>query len=82
MEGVEVRNYENESAMLTAWHKWVLEVDADFITGYNINEFDFPFLFNRGLTLGIGENISNLSRLLHFPVVINEFNRYTRCDPD
>ena len=34
--------------MLRAWRNFVREVDADIITGYNIVNFDLPYIIERG----------------------------------
>lgn len=33
--------------MLEAWQRFVSEVDPDVIIGYNISNFDFPYLMDR-----------------------------------
>lgn len=33
--------------MLKAWRDFVVEVDPDIITGYNIVNFDFPYIIER-----------------------------------
>lgn len=33
--------------MLEAWAEFVREADPDIITGYNINNFDLPYLLDR-----------------------------------
>lgn len=33
--------------MLRAWRDFVREVDPDIITGYNIVNFDLPYIINR-----------------------------------
>ncbi len=37
--------------MLTAWRDFVLQVDPDIITGYNIVNFDLPYIINRAAAL-------------------------------
>lgn len=36
--------YENEGEMISAWCKWVREMDSSIICGHNINSFDLPYL--------------------------------------
>lgn len=48
---------------LKAWSDFVNEVDADIITGYNIVNFDFPYLLNRANTLKI-DRFSCIGRIL------------------
>jgi DNA polymerase I len=39
--------FKNEKEMLETFLKIVEEYDPDFIVGYNINEFDLPYIFQR-----------------------------------
>lgn len=50
---VDVRCFANERDLLIAWQNYINEVDPEIITGYNINEFDIPFLFQRAEILRI-----------------------------
>jgi len=45
--GCDILSYKNEKDLLQAWSDFVNEADADIITGYNIVNFDFPYLLNR-----------------------------------
>lgn len=36
---------------MQAWRDFFLEVDPDIITGYNIVNFDFPYIINRAIAL-------------------------------
>lgn len=38
-----------------SWSEFFQEVDADIITGYNIINFDFPYLLDRAKHLKIGK---------------------------
>nr|BAO20831.1 DNA polymerase delta catalytic subunit [Baculentulus morikawai] len=49
--GSQVCSYKSEKEMLEKWADFVREVDPDMLTGYNINNFDLPFLLNRAKTL-------------------------------
>lgn len=51
--GANVFWFDDERAMLVAWRAYVLEADPDIITGFNIKNFDFPFLFERAEVLAI-----------------------------
>lgn len=44
------------------WADFVREVDPDLFTGYNINNFDFPYLINRSKHLNC-KNFSFLGRI-------------------
>ena len=37
--------------MLEEWRDYILELDPDIITGYNIINFDIPYIINRAETL-------------------------------
>lgn len=39
--------------MLDGWAKFIREVDPDILTGYNINNFDIPYLLNRAQHLKV-----------------------------
>jgi DNA polymerase delta subunit 1 len=50
---VDVRCFETEKALLEAWFAFMTtEFDADILTGYNSNQFDIPYLFDRADVLG------------------------------
>nr|XP_006813424.1 PREDICTED: DNA polymerase delta catalytic subunit-like [Saccoglossus kowalevskii] len=51
--GSQVLSYEKESELLKEWCKFVQAVDPDIITGYNIQNFDIPYLLNRAAALKI-----------------------------
>lgn len=51
--GADVRCFEKESELLTAWREFLLESDPDVITGYNILNFDVPYLMDRARALNI-----------------------------
>lgn len=48
--------------MLDAWANFIREVDPDIFTGYNINNFDFPYLINRASHLKV-KNFDYLGRI-------------------
>ena len=49
----EILAYEKEDKMLLEWRDFLLRADPDIITGYNIANFDFPYLLDRGAHLKI-----------------------------
>ena len=59
--------------MLKAWVAFVNEVDPDMITGYNINNFDIPYISDRGNALKISK-FATLSRLLNKESVVKSVN--------
>lgn len=52
-----MRCYDEESDMLNAWSSLIRETDPDILTGYNIINFDLPYLLNRAAAL----------KLMNFP---------------
>jgi DNA polymerase delta subunit 1 len=61
--GSQVLTHNEEDAMLLAWSEFVQEVDPDIITGYNISNFDFPYLLDRADALKLDKKFYNLGRL-------------------
>lgn len=59
---VEIQCFETEKDLLLAWNKLIREADPDIITGYNIYNFDLPYLIERGEELGIHRDFSILGR--------------------
>ncbi|EPR79322.1 DNA polymerase delta catalytic subunit [Spraguea lophii 42_110] len=51
--GAIVHWYETEREMLIAWKNYLIEKDPDIILGYNIKDFDIPYILERGKVLGI-----------------------------
>jgi len=56
IEGASVICFENELEMLNCFTDLVTTFDADVITGYNICNFDFPYLLKRVETLSQGND--------------------------
>ncbi|XP_057550361.1 DNA polymerase delta catalytic subunit isoform X1 [Amaranthus tricolor] len=53
--GVDVMSFDSERELLLAWRDLIREVDPDIIIGYNICNFDLPYLVQRANALGIAE---------------------------
>ena len=49
--GSQVLEYQDEREMLQAWRDFVAEVDPDVVIGYNIANFDLPYLLDRARAL-------------------------------
>ncbi|KAJ8024189.1 DNA polymerase delta catalytic subunit [Holothuria leucospilota] len=60
--GSQVRCFEKESDLLQAWSDFIVQVDPDLITGYNTQNFDFPYLINRAAALRVN-NFPFFSRI-------------------
>eukprot|EP00833_Pecoramyces_ruminatium_P004950 jgi/Orpsp1_1/1178982/evm.model.c7180000067458.1 len=52
--GSHVISFEHEDELLQAWSDFFVRVDPDVITGYNILNFDFPYLLDRAAELKVG----------------------------
>ncbi|ODV87634.1 hypothetical protein CANARDRAFT_25884, partial [[Candida] arabinofermentans NRRL YB-2248] len=61
--GSEIFSYEDEGEMLRKWKEFVVKVDPDVVIGYNIANFDLPYLINRAKTLRV-DDFPYFSRLL------------------
>eukprot|EP00112_Aurelia_sp_Birch-Aquarium-sp1_P015449 Seg3420.2 transcript_id=Seg3420.2/GoldUCD/mRNA.D3Y31 product="DNA polymerase delta catalytic subunit" protein_id=Seg3420.2/GoldUCD/D3Y31 len=51
--GCQIISFEKEKDMLQAWAEFITQVDPDVITGYNVVNFDIPYLINRAATLKV-----------------------------
>ncbi|KAK4705460.1 DNA polymerase delta subunit 1, partial [Phenoliferia sp. Uapishka_3] len=49
--GSHVVEFKKEADLLTSWRDFVEEVDPDLIIGYNISQFDLPYLIDRAKAL-------------------------------
>jgi DNA polymerase delta subunit 1 len=61
--GVTVISCDDEAEMLIAWRDMIIQHDPDIFTGYNIVNFDFPYLFKRAETLKVIMPFSTFSRV-------------------
>ena len=51
----QILEFDAEEKMLMAWRNFLEEVDPDVIIGYNIANFDFPYLLDRAKHLKLGK---------------------------
>lgn len=56
LEGITVIECHTEAELLLEWLDLISKVDPDFITGYNILGFDFKYIHERALEVGILRN--------------------------
>lgn len=68
--GAEVIACRNEAELLRRWRQFVMETDPDVLIGYNITNFDLPYLVDRANALNIGNDFCRLSRVLSTRTVI------------
>lgn len=72
LEGIEVIECKTEEEMILEWVNVVNESDPDIITGYNILGFDFSYLNERGIELGISRELCKIGRLRDIVSVYKE----------
>ncbi|GJJ11212.1 hypothetical protein Clacol_005444 [Clathrus columnatus] len=60
--GSQVISFDKEDDLLMKWRDFVQEIDPDIIIGYNIANFDFPYLLDRASALKLGD-FSSLGRI-------------------
>ncbi|KAL4466727.1 hypothetical protein ABPG74_010324 [Tetrahymena malaccensis] len=51
--GCIVKSFKTETELLQEWEKFLQNVDPDIFLGYNITNFDFPYILERGKQLKI-----------------------------
>ncbi|TXT04989.1 hypothetical protein VHUM_03809 [Vanrija humicola] len=61
--GSQVLEFKDERDLLLEWQRFVEQVDPDLIIGYNIANFDLPYLLDRAKALKV-PNFAYLGRLL------------------
>jgi DNA polymerase delta subunit 1 len=61
--GAEVISFKNEKDLLLRFSEFVRETDPDVLTGYNIQNFDVPYLMDRAKALKILDKFSLLGRI-------------------
>ncbi|XP_075212279.1 DNA polymerase delta 1, catalytic subunit isoform X2 [Lycorma delicatula] len=69
--GCQVISCSKEVEMLEKWSSFVREVDPDIFTGYNINNFDFPYLINRSKKLN-AKNFTFLGRIKDIRSIVRD----------
>ncbi|KCZ82291.1 hypothetical protein H312_00314 [Anncaliia algerae PRA339] len=53
--GAEVRWFNKEEILLEKWFEFFKKCDPDIVMGFNIKNFDFPYLFDRAKALKISD---------------------------
>lgn len=51
--GSDILSFDKEADLLEKWAEFVRAVDPDIVTGYNVMNFDWPYLILRAQTLSI-----------------------------
>lgn len=68
-------SYNTETKLLNAWRDFIREVDPDVIIGYNIANFDFPYLLDRAKALN-AQDFPYLGRLRSMMFSFVNFSMY------
>ncbi|UNI18992.1 DNA-directed DNA polymerase [Purpureocillium takamizusanense] len=68
-----ILEFEKEDKMLKSWQEFLLSVDPDIIIGYNIANFDFPYLLDRAMHLKV-KGFEYWSRIPSQPSSVRETN--------
>ncbi|XP_066276800.1 DNA polymerase delta catalytic subunit-like [Branchiostoma lanceolatum] len=71
--GSKVLSFKKEADMLAEWASFIREVDPDLVTGYNIQNFDLPYLMKRAATLKV-QKFPFLGRMKGVRSVIKDQN--------
>lgn len=69
----QVLEFDKEDRMLSAWQQFLLKVDPDIIIGYNIANFDFPYLLDRAKHLKVN-GFEYWSRIPSMPSRVKDTN--------
>ncbi|GFE54062.1 DNA polymerase delta catalytic subunit [Babesia ovis] len=62
VHGSHVLSFDTEAELLMAWKEFFTAADPDFLTGYNIVNFDIPYLINRANALQL-DGFTQLPRI-------------------
>uniref|UniRef100_A0A0N5A1K8 DNA polymerase n=1 Tax=Parastrongyloides trichosuri TaxID=131310 RepID=A0A0N5A1K8_PARTI len=63
--GSQVICCDTEQELLKRWSNFFRIVDADVITGYNIQNFDIPYILDRASALKIDKDVNRLSKIVN-----------------
>lgn len=66
-EGIITYAFDTEKEMLKAWIQFIKKTDPDIMTGYNINNFDWEYIYIRAKYLELEPDLQYLSRLYDKP---------------
>uniref|UniRef100_A0A7S3QWA8 DNA polymerase n=1 Tax=Dunaliella tertiolecta TaxID=3047 RepID=A0A7S3QWA8_DUNTE len=61
--GAEVFAFDSEAELLSRWMDLLLETDPDVMIGYNILNFDLPYLYERAEALKIQDKFHRMGRI-------------------
>lgn len=64
IDGVEVKACDSEQELLLEWKNMINKYNPDIITGYNIFGFDFSYIHDRVIDLGIKKEFMIIGRII------------------
>ena len=64
--------YETEMEMFEGWRDFMIQVDFDWITGWNTNNFDWPYMYKRMQLLNSQSRFFFWSRIICYECVLSE----------
>lgn len=67
LENIELFTYKSEKQLILGFFEFLKKIDLDYITGYNINTFDWTYIYERCKLLEIENHVGSLSRLNEQP---------------
>ena len=68
---VHIRQFKDEKELLKYFSRYVQYIDPDIITGYNIKNFDIPYLINRAKYIHV-QGFNNISRVHNFEIILEK----------
>lgn len=77
IDGQDLLCFDNEHTLLERWQQFVQSVDPDLLTGYNIMNFDLPYLLRRADALGV-VSFSFLGRMVGEHTTIVERDSFSK----
>lgn len=78
-DGIAGEVFPKETALLIRFRDYVREKDPDMFTGYNIDGFDWWYLFERAKTLRIRDEFAQMSRLYDRPASLRNASFSSRA---
>lgn len=67
IDNVRVVQCHTEEELLLQWRKLIQDTNPDIMTGYNIFGFDFWYLYERAMDLGLAHEFMRLGRFVDIP---------------
>eukprot|EP00940_MAST-03C_sp_MAST-3C-sp2_P000851 g851.t1 len=63
ISGADIHSFDSEKELLLKWSEFLRAADVDIITGYNIANFDIPYLLNRSKALKVDDRFGLWGRI-------------------